>query len=516
MKLKPSVRENNDAEKCLRDKFFFSEFRDSQFRIIDSILNGHDIFVSMPTGAGKSLCYQIPACLLEGTAVVISPLISLMKDQVDKAVSRGIKAVFLNSSMDSAGKQIIYEKLLSGQTDIIYTAPERFSMINFREILRKIKISFFAIDEAHCISEWGADFRPDYLNLSSIKNDFPEIRIAAFTASATLQVQKDIIKKLQMQKPLIIRNSFNRENLFYEVRTKHDADSQILEIIKSMPVKSGIVYRTSRKSTEKTAWFLRQNGIRAAEYHAGLDNETRKDTHDKFLINDINIVVATIAFGMGIDKPDIRFIIHGDLPKNMEGYYQETGRAGRDGLPAKCILLFNRGDIPKLKYFISQIENENEKSKAYKKLDIMMNYALSSHCRRKKILNYFDEAYTSENCGMCDICTRSFKKKDSTRDAQLVIKAIKETGERFGAAHISNILKGADTKKIRNYNHQILSSYGTGSHEKTLYWRDLIDEMIIQHAVSQTPQEYTILKITEHGRNILTGKEAFFVNYKPG
>ena len=346
----------------LKTVFGFHTFRPNQEAIIKSILNKQDAFAAMPTGGGKSLCYQLPARMMQGTAIVISPLISLMKDQVDSARGNGIAAAYMNSSLSHQEVSDLYRMLKGGKIELLYIAPERFAMPNFLEALKEVPISLFAIDEAHCISEWGHDFRPDYLSLSIISKTFPDAPIAAFTATATSKVQEDIRKKLGLRSPFVVRASFNRPNLFYQVERKTDAELQILEFLKAHPAESGIIYRTTRDSVMELVDFLIENGISALPYHAGLATEIRNKNQDAFNRDEALVIVATIAFGMGIDKSNVRFVVHADLPKNIEGYYQETGRAGRDGEPAHCLLLFGRGDIPKLRYFIDQITDPAERS----------------------------------------------------------------------------------------------------------------------------------------------------------
>ncbi len=336
----------------LRTVFGFQTFRPNQEDIIRCILNGRDVFAVMPTGGGKSLCYQLPAGMMEGTAVIISPLISLMKDQVDAALENGIPASFMNSSMTAQEMSGVYRSLKQNKVKLLYIAPERFAMPHFLETLKTFPISLFAIDEAHCVSEWGHDFRPDYLSLSLIPGEFPNVPVAAFTATATKKVQEDIIGKIGLRRPFIVRASFNRENLFYEVKPKSKVESQIIDFLRSRKGESGIIYRTTRDSVMETADFLSSKGIRALPYHAGLSQEQRTGNQEAFNRDEANVIVATIAFGMGIDKSNVRFVLHADLPRNIEGYYQETGRAGRDGEPAHCLLFFGRGDIPRIRYFI--------------------------------------------------------------------------------------------------------------------------------------------------------------------
>ena len=337
--------------------FGFQSFRPNQESIVRAVLRGADVFAVMPTGGGKSLCYQLPAAMMQGTAVIISPLISLMKDQVDAAVENGISAAFMNSSMNAEEMSSVYRMLSAGRIKLLYIAPERFAMPHFLERLKPLAISLFAIDEAHCVSEWGHDFRPDYLSLSLIPRMFPEVPVAAFTATATQKVQEDIIDKIGLRKPHIVRASFNRPNLHYEVKAKSKVDFQIVEFLKDHAGESGIIYRTTRDSVMGTAGFLKSKGIAALPYHAGLSSEERNANQEAFNKDEAQVIVATIAFGMGIDKSDVRFVVHADLPKNIEGYYQETGRAGRDGEPARCLLFFGRGDIPKIRYFINSVSD---------------------------------------------------------------------------------------------------------------------------------------------------------------
>ena len=491
----------------LKTVFGFQSFRPNQENIIESILDKRDVFAVMPTGGGKSLCYQLPAMMMTGTTIVISPLISLMKDQVDAALENGIPAAFMNSSLSSEEISGVYQKMKYNKIKLLYIAPERFAMQHFLETLKNLPVSSFAIDEAHCVSEWGHDFRPDYLALSVIPKMFPGAPVAAFTATATQRVQEDIISRIGLRSPEIIRASFNRPNLFYEVKSKLKVDLQILEFLKEHPGESGIVYRTTRDSVTDTAEFLTSRGIKALPYHAGLGSEERTSNQDAFNRDEISVIVATIAFGMGIDKSNVRFVIHADLPKNIEGYYQETGRAGRDGEPAHCLLLFSRGDIPKIRYFIDRLTDDNERSVALEKLNQIAGFAAHNVCRRKQLLNFFGEEYLSENCETCDICSGTVEQIDITLDAQMAMSAVSRTQQRFGAVHIVDIVTGADTKRIRELQHDKIKTYGAGKHQDKQYWRFLVDELLAQGFIRQDGDRYPVLKFTEKGPHLLYGKE---------
>jgi len=388
----------------LKKHFGYDEFRPLQKDIIERVLAKEDCLVLMPTGGGKSLCFQLPTLLQSGLTIVISPLISLMKDQVDALLTNGINAAFINSSLSSVEIDSIITKVQSGDIKILYIAPERLSVPNFQALLHTLPISLFAIDEAHCISEWGHDFRPDYRNLSKLRTSFPNVPIIALTATATQKVRTDIVKQLNLPAPHVFTSSFNRQNLSYEVLPKKDSFNSILALVKLYPKESVIIYCFSRKDTENIAEKLNARGYNAGTYHAGLNADKRRDNQDKFIRDEIDIMVATIAFGMGIDKPDVRLVIHHSLPKSIEGYYQETGRAGRDGLPARCVLFFSTADKFKQDYFIGQISDFEEKMQAQENLDQAMQYGTLSTCRRKFLLSYFDEDYEEANCGNCDRC----------------------------------------------------------------------------------------------------------------
>jgi len=491
----------------LRTVFGFQTFRPDQESIIRNILGSRDVFAVMPTGGGKSLCYQLPAALMQGTVVVISPLISLMKDQVDAAVENGMQAAFMNSSMDADEVSEVYRMLKYGKIKLLYIAPERFAMPHFIERLKTAAISLFAIDEAHCISEWGHDFRPDYLGLSRIPEMFPEVPVAAFTATATQKVQEDIISRLGLRRPHIVRASFNRPNLFYEVKPKSKVESQILEFLLKRPAESGIIYRTTRDSVMVTADFLKSKGIAALPYHAGLSAAERSRNQESFNKDEVQVMVATIAFGMGIDKSNVRFVIHADLPKNIDGYYQETGRAGRDGEPAHCILFFSRGDIPKIRYFINGITEDRERFIAIEKLNQTVGYASHNVCRRRQLLGFYGEDYSADNCGACDICLGSAEQIDITTEAQVILSAVSRTGQRFGIGHIIDIVTGADTKRIRELRHNEIKTYGAGKARDKKYWRGVIDELIAQEALLQEGDPYPVLKIPQKGSDILFGRE---------
>jgi ATP-dependent DNA helicase RecQ len=487
----------------LRKVFGFREFRPNQESIVRAILDKKDVFAVMPTGGGKSLCYQLPAVLLPGTCMVISPLISLMKDQVDGARANGIRAAFLNSSLLPEERDSVMHDLLSNSLDLLYVAPERFTLNSFREMLYRVQISMAVIDEAHCISEWGHDFRPDYHTLSDLVTLFPDVPVAAFTATATHMVQHDILDKLTLRNPLIVRASFDRPNLFYDVRFKENTDVQLVSLLKQNAGKAGIIYRNSRKSVDDTAAMLKARGFRALPYHAGLSDGDRKRNQDAFIRDEVDVIVATIAFGMGIDKSNIRFVIHADLPKSIENYYQETGRAGRDGEIAHCTLFFAPGDISKLRFFIDSMLDETERKRALDALSKVVSFASTSVCRRRTLLDYFGEHYHNENCSSCDICLGTREVVDCTRDAQMLLSAIVRTEERFGAMHIVDIVLGSNNQKIRDFGHDRLKTYGVGKGRNKKYWRQLIDELLAQKVIEKSEGLYPTLFLLPKAVQIL-------------
>ena len=500
--------------RILKDIFGFNSFRPDQEEIIQAILSKQDCFVVMPTGGGKSLCYQLPAHIMAGTCVVISPLISLMKDQVDAAVATGLRASFLNSSLAFQSKHEVETQLAAGKLDLIYVSPERFAMPEFIATLKSVKLSFVAIDEAHCVSEWGHDFRPDYLNLSNITHDFPKVPVTAFTATATHRVQDDIVEKLNLRSPHTVRASFNRPNLFYKVVPKNSPGSQILSFVKSHTGEQGIVYRTTRKNVEQTTAMLAKNGIKALPYHAGLADSVRVQNQNAFNKDEVAVIVATIAFGMGIDKSNVRYVLHGDLPKNMESYYQETGRSGRDGEPATCLLLFGYGDIPKMRFFIDQITDETERTHQIRCLNDMVHYATVHACRRKQLLNYFGEEYplirvdsrplaVQSPSVCCDICSGEVKSIDATRDAQIVMSAIARTGERFGIMHIVSVVIGEASDRILRQRHDQIKTFGAGKDKPRHHWRLLIDNLLAQGLIFQTPGDYPVIQLQPAAREVL-------------
>lgn len=503
----PSARETPDLLSTLKNVFGFQGFRPNQEAIVRSILDRQDVFAVMPTGGGKSLCYQLPAMLLPGTAIVVSPLIALMKDQVDAALANGIPAALMNSSLGADEVADVYRQLKYNKIRLLYIAPERFAMPHFLERLKSASLSFFAIDEAHCVSEWGHDFRPDYLGLSLIPQVFPDIPVAAFTATATPRVQEDIISRIGLRTPRLVRASFNRPNLFYQVRPKSKVETQILEFLRDHRGEAGIVYRTTRDSVDETAAFLKSGGIAALPYHAGLPAEERSRNQVAFNRDEVQVIVATIAFGMGIDKSNVRFVIHADLPRNIEGYYQETGRAGRDGEPAVCLLFFGRGDIPKIRYFINAMTDEQERLMASEKLNQTVGFALHNICRRRQLLAFFGEEYPGDNCGSCDICTGSVEQVDITTDAQIIMSAVSRTGQRFGIGHIIDVVSGADTKRVRELRHNEIKTYGAGRDRDKKHWRGVLDELLAQGALLQEGEPYPVLGITKKGAEILYGRE---------
>jgi len=500
----------NQPLSFLQNRFGYDSFRPNQEEIISAVLSGRDAFAAMPTGGGKSICYQIPALCMDGITLVISPLIALMKDQVDAARESGIPAAYLNSTLNAEEASSVYSGLYRGEIKLLYISPERLALDGYLERLKELPVRFFAIDEAHCLSEWGHDFRPDYLVLSRIREVFPGIPIAAFTATATKKVQEDIIRILRLEDPFLVRASFNRKELFYRVERKEKALTQITGFILDHTDQAGIVYRTSRKDVEKTAAHLVSRGIKALPYHAGLPQKTREENQEQFNRDEVDVIVATIAFGMGIDKSNIRYVIHGDLPRSMEGYYQETGRAGRDGLESHCLLLYSAGDMVKIQYFIDQMENPDEQARAKRNLQRMSSFAAVNVCRRKQILEYFDED-AEDDCGFCDICTGEIEKVNGSVDAQKILSAVIRTDQRFGLTHIIDIVQGADTEKIRRMGHEKIKTYGVGSDKSKKWWRGIVEELLSQKGIYQDSEAYNALKLTEKGRNILFGREPFFI-----
>ena len=498
----------------LRKVFGFHEFRPNQESVVRSLLEKRDVLAVMPTGGGKSLCYQLPALLLPGTCMVISPLIALMKDQVDGARANGIRAAFLNSSQNPDERDEVMRQLLSGSLDLLYVAPERFILSHFRETLSRVPLSMAVIDEAHCISEWGHDFRPDYLSLSDLVTLFPGTPVAAFTATATPRVQQEILDKLALRNPFIVRASFDRPNLLYDVRFKEHVDAQLVSLLNSNPGKAAIIYRTSRKSVNDTTAMLQAKGFRALPYHAGLSDLERKKNQEAFIRDQAEIIVATIAFGMGIDKSNIRLVIHADLPKSIENYYQETGRAGRDGEPASCTLLFSQGDIPKMRFFIDAMTDETERDRALAALSRVSAFAATSVCRRRTLLNYFGEQYPHDNCNACDICLGTREVVDATLEAQMVLSAIVRTEERFGATHITDILTGSRTQKILDFGHDRLKTYGVGKAHDKKYWRRLIDELLAQKVIEKSEGLYPTLFLLPKASRVLRREEPFDIVHK--
>jgi ATP-dependent DNA helicase RecQ len=501
---------DNVAE-TLKRVFGFDQFRSHQQGLVEALTSGKDVFGVMPTGGGKSLCYQLPAVLSDGCAVVVSPLIALMKVQVDAARANGIRATCVNSSRSMDERREAARLYRSGELDLLYVAPERLVVSGFLDRLRdcpKGAPAFFAVDEAHCLSEWGHDFRPDYLILTTLKETFPDVPVAAFTATATETVAKDIETKLKLYQPHKIRASFDRANLFYEVRAKRDWETQLVQFIKERAGQSGIIYRTTRKSVEATASLLNANGIPARAYHAGMENEDRSAVQEAFIRDNCQIIVATIAFGMGIDKADVRYVIHGDLPKNIESYYQETGRAGRDGEPSHCLLLYSPADMVKLRRFLDDVSDANEKQRSLKLLQAMERFAATPQCRRRNLLGYFNETYPHENCGSCDYCLGEFQEVDATRDAQIVLSAIVRTGERFGAVHVCDVVCGANTARIREFRHEQLKTWGVGKDQPKTYWRSVLDALIAKRLVT-IDGDYTVPKMTPKAWAVLKGQQTF-------
>jgi ATP-dependent DNA helicase RecQ len=503
------------AQEQLKKYFGFDKFKGTQEPIIENLLLGNDTFVIMPTGGGKSLCYQLPALMLGGTAIVVSPLIALMKNQVDAmrgiSTTHGIAHV-LNSSLTKKEILQVKEDLTNGVTKLLYVAPESLNKEENLEFLKTIEISFFAIDEAHCISEWGHDFRPEYRNLRSAINNIGRKPVIGLTATATPKVQSDILKTLGMEDATVFKSSFNRANLYYEVRPKSNVEKEIIKYIKQFPGKSGIVYCLSRQKVEDIAQALQLNGIKALPYHAGLDANTRGRHQDAFLMEDADVIVATIAFGMGIDKPDVRFVIHHDMPKSLESYYQETGRAGRDGGEGNCITFFSGKDLEKLEKFLSK-KPVAEQEIGKQLLQEALGYAETSMCRRKFLLHYFGEFYDEINCSkQCDNCRHPRKKIDVKDELELVLDIVRETHERFKANEIINILKGNLSSRIKAQKAHESQNFGQGSKFSEPFWDNVIRQAVVNNFLSKNIETYGVLNLTEKGKAFLKQPESFIIS----
>lgn len=497
---------NRTPQDILQSVFGFEQFISLQSVVIEHVLKRRDTLAIMPTGGGKSLCYQIPALLFDGLTVVVSPLIALMKDQVDQLEALGFPALFLNSSLDFEEYQENLFRVRSGEIKLLYVSPETLLTPRLLNLLSEVRLDCLTIDEAHCISEWGHDFRPEYRQLAAVRQRFPQAVCIALTATATPRVRADIKTILNFQEDSEFVASFNRPNLQIEVTARNDPGQQVLDVLHRYPGQAGIVYCFSRKQVDDLTAFLVKKGIAARPYHAGLDDAARKTNQELFLRDDVQVMVATIAFGMGINKPNVRFVIHYDLPKSIEGYYQEIGRAGRDGLPALCLLLYNYGDVRKLQYFVEQ-KDETERQVAYQHLQEMTRYAESASCRRVPLLAYFGEKYTTDNCEMCDNCLRSADRLvDITIPAQKFLSCVMRTGERFGPAYVAQVLLGEENEKVRQHNHNTLSTFGIGKELTQKQWQHLAQQLIQKGLLVQSMDMYRTLKVSSQGQAALKNR----------
>jgi ATP-dependent DNA helicase RecQ len=496
------VEEKDALKERLKEIFGYSQFRGNQETIIRNLLDGRNTFVIMPTGAGKSLCYQLPAMINDGLAIVISPLIALMKNQVDQMNAYGVNARFLNSTLSKSEITRLKKECMNGNVKLLYVAPESLNKEETIEFLKKVNVSFVAIDEAHCISEWGHDFRPEYRRIKSMIHNLGDMPVIALTATATPKVQIDIQKNLQMEEADVFISSFNRKNLYYEVRPKKETKKQLIKFLKDHKGKSGVIYCLSRKKVEEIAQLLNVNGFKAAPYHAGLDPDVRMKNQDDFLNEEVDIIVATIAFGMGIDKPDVRFVVHYDVPKSLEGYYQETGRAGRDGLEGLCLMFYSHNDLNKLEKF-NKDKPVQERENARILLQEMEYYAESPVCRRRQLLHYFGEEYKEENCGMCDNCVHPRERFEGMDAVKLVIQTVKQTNERFGLNHLVNVIRGVEDEYVKSYGHFDLAIYGNGSEEDADYWKSVIRQTLIYQYLEKDIDNIGALRVTKKGEDFL-------------
>jgi ATP-dependent DNA helicase RecQ len=506
-----------DLHKALQEHFGFNEFKGNQEAIIQSVLEGKDTFVIMPTGGGKSLCYQLPAHLKEGVAIIVSPLIALMKNQVDLVRSYSSKddvAHFLNSTLTKKEIKTVHDDLKQGRTKMLYVAPETLTKQENLDFFRDLNVSFFAVDEAHCISEWGHDFRPEYRRLREMMDVINEnVPVIALTATATPKVKSDIIKNLGLREPMIYLSSFNRPNLYYEIQPKikkEDTLKSIVRFISQNKGKSGIIYTTNRKTTEELAELLVQNGIKAVAYHAGIDGKIRSERQDQFLNEEMQVIVATIAFGMGIDKPDIRFVIHYNIPKSIENYYQETGRAGRDGLEGKCILYYSHKDVSKLEHLMRD-KPLSEREVGSQLIGETVAFAETGVCRRKLLMSYFGEEYKEKNCGNCDNCKHPKEQVEAKEDVTKLLKVIKALDERFATAYAVKIVRGELTQQIKMFRHEGLDVFGIGKDKPEYFWNSLIRQLLLEGLLEKDIEEYGVLKITKKGNEFLKKAKSFKV-----
>jgi ATP-dependent DNA helicase RecQ len=498
------------ARSALRKYFGYDSFRPSQDQVIASALAGKDCFVLMPTGSGKSICFQIPALLRPGTAIVVSPLISLMKDQVDGMRQNGIRAACFNSSLSAQESRDVLAQLDAGELDLLYVAPERLMMPEFENKLSRVPIALFAIDEAHCVSQWGHDFRPEYVQLGRLRDRFPEVPFMALTATADQQTRDDVLVRLRLRDPSVFITGFDRPNIRYTVVEKARPLTQTEKYIKDRPNDSGIVYCMSRKRTEEVSQHLRSNGISAKHYHAGMNNTERAKVQDAFQKDEIQVVVATVAFGMGIDKPNVRFVIHFDLPKNIESYYQETGRAGRDGLPSEAVMLYSAGDIMRVKKLISIGENKEQNRIELVKLNSIIAFAEAYDCRRRVLLGYFGEPLPN-NCGNCDTCLNAPEQFDATEEAKMALMTVYAVKQRFGVQHVVDILKGSQNARVVQFGHDKLDTYGKGKSRPAEEWMSIFRQLMSRGLLVQDTANYNSLKLTPLTRPILRDGAPLFL-----
>ncbi len=498
------------ALSVLRQTFGYDSFRPGQGEVIADLTAGHDAFVLMPTGGGKSLCYQIPALVRPGVGIVVSPLIALMKDQVDTLQANGVAAACYNSSQDSEEARRVLAQLHNGELQLLYVSPERLLNSSLLERLADIEIGLFAIDEAHCVSQWGHDFRPEYAALGTLRERFPTVPLVALTATADKQTRSDILRVLHLNEARTHINGFDRPNIRYTVLEKHKPFDQLIGFLRGRDGQSGIVYALSRKRVEEIAERLSSAGVSAAAYHAGMSAKRRAEVQEAFLRDDTLVVVATVAFGMGIDKPNVRFVVHYDLPKNIEGYYQETGRAGRDGLPADALLLFGAQDVVTARRLIETGNNNDQQRVETHKLNAMIGLAESVTCRRRVLLNYFGDR-RQDDCGNCDVCDDPPQRFDATTDARKALSCVYRVGQRFGIKHVIDVLRGADTERIRLFGHTQLSTYGIGSDRSEIEWQSILRQLIHHGYLEQDIAHYSALKLTEVARPLLRGDEELWL-----